>query len=256
MTPGFPERLAGVWIIQILRADGPFASPGAEAKAGMEIFVSNLAYQVQDTELRDLFTPFGEVRRASVVKDRETGQSRGFGFVDMPDADSGRRAIAELNGLAFQSRPLMVSEARAREPGARPAGPGTGGGGGSYAPRPYSPRPPSPGGGGGGYAPRPYSSRPPSSSGYGSGSSGAPPPPEAQFVEPLANERFGPDAREIARRTQRNNAGVTSKDKRKADPDEARRRNALKNAEKGRRLNPRLNPDDDEEADILPVRIR
>ena len=101
----------------------------------MEIFVNNLAYQVEDKDIRELFAPFGEVRRASVVKDRETNRSRGFGFVDMPNAAEGQRACAELNGKPLQGRNMMVSEARPRD--ARPApGAGSSQGGGFGAPRP------------------------------------------------------------------------------------------------------------------------
>jgi RNA recognition motif-containing protein len=84
----------------------------------MELYVSNLSFDVSDAEFRDAFMQIGEVRRATLVKDRETGQSRGFGFVEMPDAD-GQRAIDKLNGFSLQGREMRVSEARPR--GDRPA---------------------------------------------------------------------------------------------------------------------------------------
>ena len=63
-----------------------------------------------------MFAPFGEIRKAMVIKDRETGQSRGFGFVEMPDPEAAQRAIAELSGKPFQGRTLNASEARPRTP--------------------------------------------------------------------------------------------------------------------------------------------
>ncbi|MFA4944215.1 MAG: hypothetical protein WC789_05885 [Lentisphaeria bacterium] len=200
----------------------------------MEIFVSNLAYQVQDSELRDLFAEFGEVRRAAVVKDRETGRSRGFGFVEMPDAAAGQRAVAELNGKMFQSRPLAASEARPREPGGsapRPPRPE-----GGYAPRPPRPE--------GGYAPRPeggYAPRPPRPEG---GFAPRPAQPEPGFGEPPAEG----DTKEQRRAARSGNFG---KDKRKAAPFEEPKRRGAKLPEKGRRGN--LDEDDDEFTP--PVRI-
>jgi len=97
----------------------------------MELYVSNLSYQVDDAAVREAFSRFGEVRKATVIKDRETGQSRGFAFVDMPDAEAGKKAINELHGTVLQGRPLGVTEARPRQPA------GSGGYSGSnYAPRP------------------------------------------------------------------------------------------------------------------------
>jgi RNA recognition motif-containing protein len=107
----------------------------------MNIYVGNLTHSVKDTDLRALFERYGEVKSAVIIKDRETRQPRGFGFVEMSEADAGNAAIAELNGAEFEGRILKVNEARPREEmGPRPGGGGGGYGGG--APR---------SGGGGGY---------------------------------------------------------------------------------------------------------
>jgi RNA recognition motif-containing protein len=92
------------------------------------IYVGNLSFQVTTDDLRELFAQYGTVTRAQVTTDRETGRSRGFGFVEM--ADGGDEAIEALNGTNFQGRPLTVNEARPRED--RPRTGGGGGGGGGY----------------------------------------------------------------------------------------------------------------------------
>lgn len=81
----------------------------------MNIYVGNLPYSTGDTELRQMFEEFGAVDSASVVKDKFTGRSRGFGFVEMPDGDGGNRAIESMNGRAMGGRNLVVNEARPRE---------------------------------------------------------------------------------------------------------------------------------------------
>jgi cold-inducible RNA-binding protein len=91
------------------------------------IYVGNLPYSTTDTELEELFAQHGQVQRASVVIDRETGRSRGFGFVEMPNDTEGEAAIAALNGYDLSGRKLVVNEAKPRE--ARGGG-GFGGGGG------------------------------------------------------------------------------------------------------------------------------
>ena len=78
----------------------------------MNIYVSNLSFNLQDEDLRDFFTPFGEVTSAKIINDRETGRSRGFGFVEMADETASRTAIAELNGKLVSERNLSVSEAK------------------------------------------------------------------------------------------------------------------------------------------------
>ncbi len=92
------------------------------------IFVGNLSFQTTSDELRELFSSYGNVTRAQVATDRETGRSRGFGFVEM--SEGGDEAIAALNGSNFGGRPLTVNEARPREDRPRTGG-GAGGGGGS-----------------------------------------------------------------------------------------------------------------------------
>jgi len=89
-----------------------------------KIYVGNLTFDATDAELRELFSPHGEVQSAQIVTDRDTGRSRGFGFVEMSDgADA---AIAALNGQTHDGRALTVNEAKPRE--SRPSG-GFGGGG-------------------------------------------------------------------------------------------------------------------------------
>ena len=100
------------------------------------LYVGNLSFSCTADDLRELFGQHGTVSSAQVVSDRETGRSRGFGFVEM--SDGGEAAISALNGSDFMGRPLTVNEARPRESGGRSGG-GGGGGRGGYG-----------GGGGGG----------------------------------------------------------------------------------------------------------
>jgi RNA recognition motif-containing protein len=102
------------------------------------IYVGNLSWEATADDLLRLFERFGGVTRAQVVMDRETGRSRGFGFVEMADDGESTKAVAELNGTEFMSRTLTVNEARPREEGGSGGG-GSGGGRGGYG-----------GGGGGG----------------------------------------------------------------------------------------------------------
>jgi RNA recognition motif-containing protein len=81
----------------------------------MRIFVGNLAWATTEDELERLFEPYGIVDRAQIVTDRDTGRSRGFGFVEMPDATEAQAAIDGLNGTSLGGRPLTVNEARQRE---------------------------------------------------------------------------------------------------------------------------------------------
>ncbi|MCP4713319.1 MAG: RNA-binding protein [Planctomycetes bacterium] len=101
----------------------------------MNIYVGNLSYDTTEDGLRVLFEEFGQVESVSIIKDRETGRARGFGFVQMPDSGEGQKAIDEVNGKDLDGRNLKVNEARERSSG----GGGRGGGGGRD------------GGGGGGY---------------------------------------------------------------------------------------------------------
>ena len=82
---------------------------------GKNIYVGNLPYTSTDDELREIFEQYGSVRSARVIMDRETGRSRGFGFVEMED-DAADAAIEALNGADMGGRALRVNEARPREP--------------------------------------------------------------------------------------------------------------------------------------------
>jgi cold-inducible RNA-binding protein len=89
------------------------------------IFVGNLDFNVSEDELRNLFAAYGAVDRVTILTDRDTGRSRGFGFVEMTNAEDGEKAIAALNGTQLSGRTLNVNEAR---PKAERAGSGGGGG--------------------------------------------------------------------------------------------------------------------------------
>ncbi|HLU60745.1 MAG TPA: RNA-binding protein [Gammaproteobacteria bacterium] len=86
----------------------------------MNIYVGNLPYRMSDDELRDLFTPFGEVTSAKIIIDKMTDRSKGFGFVEMPDNAAAENAIREINGKDVGGRPLRVNEAKPRENSPRP----------------------------------------------------------------------------------------------------------------------------------------
>lgn len=93
----------------------------------MNIYVGNLSSDVTDEELREAFKAFGEVTTISIIKDKYSGQSRGFGFVEMPSKSEGEAAIAGLKGKTLKDRTLDVNEARPRSDS---RGGGGGGGGG------------------------------------------------------------------------------------------------------------------------------
>ena len=84
-----------------------------------KIYVGNLPWSATESELRDFFSPYGDVVSVSIVMDRETGRSRGFAFVEMPDADA-LSAIAESNGKSMNGRPLRINEAQERARPPRP----------------------------------------------------------------------------------------------------------------------------------------
>ena len=104
----------------------------------MNIYVGNLPFGVSEDEVRQAFAAFGNVSSVSIIKDHVTGQSRGFGFVEMTDGTEGQAAITALNSKPLTGRPLKVNEARPKGEGGGGGG-GYSGGGGGY------------GGGGGGY---------------------------------------------------------------------------------------------------------
>ncbi|HEY4335045.1 MAG TPA: RNA-binding protein [Puia sp.] len=92
----------------------------------MNIYVANLSFDLQDGDLKDLFTPYGEVSSAKIIMDKMTSRSRGFGFVEMADDVAGKKAITELDGTSVGGRPIKVNEAKPKSDN----GFGGGGGGG------------------------------------------------------------------------------------------------------------------------------
>ncbi|MDH4050067.1 MAG: RNA-binding protein [Rubrivivax sp.] len=126
---------------------------------GNKLYVGNLAYSVRDDSLQQAFAPFGTVTSAKVMMDRDTGRSKGFGFVEMGSDAEAQAAIDGMNGQALDGRAVVVNEARPREErpggfgggGRSGGGGGYGGGGGGGGRTPY-------GGGGGGGGRSPYGS--------------------------------------------------------------------------------------------------
>ncbi|HET9525658.1 MAG TPA: RNA-binding protein [Pyrinomonadaceae bacterium] len=97
----------------------------------MKLYVGNLAFQTSSEDLQQLFAQAGTVQSASVIEDRDTGRSRGFGFVEMASKEEGESAISQFNGKEFNGRNLTVNEARPREDrGGNRGGGGRGGYGG------------------------------------------------------------------------------------------------------------------------------
>jgi len=142
----------------------------------VRLFVGGLAFTTSTDGLRDAFARFGPVQSAAVMTDRETGRSRGFGFVEMGSEQEAERAISALNGSSLDGRMIRVDKATPRGAGGPPRPRPTGG----FAPRPdraagggYAPRP---GGGGGGYGPRTGAGAGPRVGGGGGG--WTPPVPE------------------------------------------------------------------------------
>jgi len=95
-----------------------------------KLYVGNLSYNTGDQDLRDAFSPYGTVQSASVVIDRDSGQSRGFGFVEYGSSAEAQQAVEAMNGMMVDGRNLNVNIARPREEGGRGGGGGGGGGGG------------------------------------------------------------------------------------------------------------------------------
>jgi RNA recognition motif-containing protein len=113
------------------------ASPDCSPKAGevqhmsMKLYVGNLSFQTSNSDLQELFAQHGTVESASVVEDRDTGRSRGFGFVEMASKEEGEAAIQQLNGKEVNGRALTVNEAKPREDRGGGGRGGFGGGGGN-----------------------------------------------------------------------------------------------------------------------------
>jgi RNA recognition motif-containing protein len=126
----------------------------------MDIFVGSLSFKLKESELREAFEKFGEVSSAKIIIDKITRQSKGFGFVEMPDESQARTAISELNGTEMYGRPLVVNESKGKETGGKPADSGRSR---DDAPRSFNRDRPS---GGGGY------SSGGNSGGYSGGNSG------------------------------------------------------------------------------------
>ena len=93
----------------------------------MNIYISNLSYVISDADLKDLFAEYGEISSAKVIMDRETGRSRGFGFVEMPDDTMAQKAIDELNEAEYDGKTIRVTVAKPRTD--RPNNGGNRGGG-------------------------------------------------------------------------------------------------------------------------------
>jgi RNA recognition motif-containing protein len=101
-----------------------------EALMGKKLYVGNLTYEVTDSALEQLFAPHGTVQSAQVIMDRDTGRSKGFGFVEMGSEQEAKAAIAAMNGKEVDGRALTVNEAKPREDRGGGGGRGYGGGGG------------------------------------------------------------------------------------------------------------------------------
>ena len=94
----------------------------------MDIYVGNLPYKMTDGELQDIFAPYGQVAAARVVTDRMTGRSKGFGFVEMPNAEEANAAIAAVNGRELDGRAMRVNESQPKPREERRGGSSSGGG--------------------------------------------------------------------------------------------------------------------------------
>jgi RNA recognition motif-containing protein len=95
----------------------------------MNIYVGNLSFSVSETDLREAFAAYGQVTTASIIKDKFSGESRGFGFVEMPTKEEAEKAIAALNGKDLKGRTMTVNEAKPRTDRPRTSGGGGGRGG-------------------------------------------------------------------------------------------------------------------------------
>lgn len=114
----------------VLRVSDIDQIPGQGVNTMMKIFVGNLSYSTTEDDLKATFSAYGAVDRVSVVTDRDTGQPRGFAFVEMPNRSEAETAISVLNGRELNGRALNVNEARPKPQGGSGGGGSRGGGGG------------------------------------------------------------------------------------------------------------------------------
>jgi len=103
----------------------------------MNIYIANLSYGVNDADLKELFQEYGEVTSANVIKDRDTGRSRGFAFVEMPNDSEALKAIKELNGAEYDGKEITVNTAKPKTEKRDFNRGNSRGGGGGYKPRRY-----------------------------------------------------------------------------------------------------------------------
>src|SRR2546422_10410173 len=114
------RRFSSVWRLHTVRMTWRSCGPFLQKEPSVNIFVGNLAYSATDQDLRQLFEQYGVVDKISVIIDRDTGRSKGFGFVEMPDSNAAKTAIAKLHGTELAGRPLTANEAKPREPRREP----------------------------------------------------------------------------------------------------------------------------------------
>jgi cold-inducible RNA-binding protein len=98
----------------------------------MKLYVGNLSFDVTEEDVRSAFEAFGTVDEINIIKDRDTGRAKGFGFVEMPSGEEAKAAIEALNGKEFKGRDMNVNEARPKSEGSRGGGRRGGGGGGGF----------------------------------------------------------------------------------------------------------------------------
>ena len=114
------RRLPSVLLLHTVRMTWRSFIPSPIREPFVNIFVGNLAYSATDHDLRQLFEQYGVVDKVSVITDRDTGRSKGFGFIEMPDSTAAKTAIAKLQGTELAGRALTVNEAKPREPRREP----------------------------------------------------------------------------------------------------------------------------------------
>src|SRR5262249_5351573 len=137
LAPARPSRLPSGWAARVGpdsfrpgRSSTGRQPPRGALMVGRKLYVGNLAYQVGDADLEQLFAGFGIVESAQVIMDRDTGRSKGFGFVEMSSEAEAQKAIQGLQDQEVNGRRLTVNEAKPREPRSGGGGYGGGGGGG------------------------------------------------------------------------------------------------------------------------------